>query len=537
MSETRDVGQSRTLTASSAHLTTGGDPAIDELPVIDINHYELLGEVARGGIGRIIKARDKRLKREVALKQLRDDRSGDDRSGDGRFVREAMLTARLQHPSIIPVHEFGRFASGEPFFAMKLVNGQSLRDAIRERPTLEQRLELLPNVLAVANAIAYAHSQRVIHRDLKPSNVLLGAFGETVVIDWGLAKDLNVEELTDLSTQFASPTGSADSTKTGAILGTPVYMPPEQALGQAVDERADVYALGALLYHVVAGARPFEGATAAEVVHKVVNTSPVLLATLVQGVPADLATIVGRAMARQPAQRYPDARAFADDLRRFQLGQIPSVRAHETEYDAALEAQLDAELRSKAIRPARVTSLLAATLIPVFGIVEAVFVKSFFTPMFAVRCISVALILAILAATYRPFGRRWSFELGLGVIFVVGEMLVAVNALESGRLEAGFTASMLLVFLGCSTLLHMPARKVVTLLIAIILSFAVATLAWRVSSLFAIVSQLMIFSTGILIAGLGVRFSFGLQRAEFYARRRLEVANVRLAKLEQQRSD
>jgi uncharacterized membrane protein YczE len=116
-------------------------------------------------------------------------------------------------------------------------------------------------------------------------------------------------------------------------------------------------------------------------------------------------------------------------------------------------------------------------------------------------------------------------------------MLVALNALESGRLEAGFTASMLLVFLGCSTLLHMPSRKVVTLLTLITLSFVIATIAWRVSSPFAIVSQLMIFATGILIAGLGVRYSFGLQRAEFYTRRRLEMANIRLAKFEQQRPD
>ena len=287
----------------------------------------------------------------------------------------------------------------------------------------------------------------------------------------------------------------------------------------------------------IAGAPPFEGRDAAEVVRKVVGTSPAPIATRMPGVPADLAAIVGRAMAREKAHRYADARALAEDLRRFQLGQIPSVREHETEYDAALEAQLDAELRSKAVRPARVTCLLAMILVPIFGVVEAVFMKSIFTPMFAVRCVVMALISAILAATYRPFGRRWSFELGLAAIFVVGEMLVVLNQLETGRLETGFTASMLLVFLSCSTLLHMPARKVVTLLSLITLSFVVATLLYPVSSLFAIISQLMFFATGILVAGIGVRFSFGLQRAEFYTRRRLEVANVRLAKLEQQRSD
>jgi hypothetical protein len=448
-----------------------------------------------------------------------------------------MLTARLQHPSIIPVHEIGRFASGAPFFAMKLVHGQSLRDAIRERPTLEQRLELLPNVLAVADAIAYAHSERVIHRDLKPSNVLIGAFGETVVIDWGLAKDLDVDDCHDASSDATRDLAAIDATNTGAVLGTPAYMPPEQALGQPVDERADVYALGALLYHVIAGVPPFEGRDAADVVGKVVGTSPPPIAAMVSSVPADLVAIVGRAMARSKDDRYADARALAADLRRFQLGQIPNAHARDADHDAVLEAQLDAELRAKAIGPARVTCWLAATTLPIFGILEAVYLKSIWTPMFAIRCVAVALSVAILAATYRPFGRRWSFELGLGVVFIVGETLVVLNQLEGGALENGFTASMLLVFLGCSTLLHMPPRKVVALLSLITLSFVVATVITRVSSPFWVVAQLMIFALGIVIAGLGVRFSFGLQRAEFYARRRLEMANLRLAKLERQRGN
>ena len=227
------------------------------------------------------------------------------------------------------------------------------------------------------------------------------------------------------------------------------------------------------------------------------------------------------------------ARAFADDLRRYQLGQIPSVREHESEFDPALEAQLDVELRRKAIRPARVACVLAATLIPVFGVVEAFYMHSIFTPMAAIRCVSVAMLLVMLAATYRPFGRRRSFGIGLGACFVVGEMLVVLNIMERGLIEAGFTASMLLVFLSCSTLLHMPSRKVVTALSLITLTFVIGTLVARVTPPLGVVSQLMIFATGILVAGIGVRFSFGLQRAEFYTRRRLEMANLRLAKLEQ----
>jgi tRNA A-37 threonylcarbamoyl transferase component Bud32 len=527
-----DGGVSKTVTAASALSPQVIDPAVEALPRVEAENYELVGEVARGGIGRIIKARDRRLKREVALKQLHDGRAG-----HARFVREAMLTAKLQHPSIIPVHEVGRFASGEPFFAMKLVHGQSLRDAIRERTALEQRLELLPSVLAVADAIAYAHSERVIHRDLKPSNVLIGAFGETVVIDWGLAKDLDAGDSPDESAHSHSVDAAADATNTGAVLGTPAYMPPEQALGESVDERADVYALGALLYHVIAGVPPFDGSNAGETLQKVVKSGPAPLASVVSGVPADLAAIVARAMARDKEQRYADARAVADDLRRFQLGQIPSVRVPETEYDATLESELDAELRRKAVRPARVVCILSVILIPLFGIVEAVFLKSIFTPMFAVRCVAIALCLAILGATYRPLGRRWSFELALGGAFVNAAMLIALNQMEHGRLETGFTASMLLVFLGCSTLLHMPSRKVVTLLTTITLGYAVLAAVSRVSTPFGAVSQVMIFGSGILIAGIGVRFSYRLLRAEFYTRRRLEMANMRLAKLEQQHAD
>ena len=311
-------------------------------------------------------------------------------------------------------------------------------------------------------------------------------------------------------------------------------MPPEQARGEAVDERADVYALGAMLYHVVAGAPPFEGRDSIEVVRKVVTTSPPLLTAVVPGVSANLAAIVARAMARNREQRYAEARAFANDLRRYLLGQITTVRQNEPEYDAALEAQLDVELRDKAVRPTRVACWLALVLVPLFGVVEAMFFKSFFTPMAAVRLIALALIVAILVATYRPFGRRWSFELGLAAILIVGEMLVILNELERGTLDAGFIPSMLLVFLSCSTLLHMPSRKVVTLLLVITLSHVVASLISPVRSMSGTVPTLMFFGSAILIAGLGVRFNFGLQRAEFYTRRRLEIANIRLARLEEQ---
>src|SRR5262249_26943413 len=156
-----------------------------------------------------------------------------------RFVREALITARLQHPSIVPVYEAGRWPDRAPFYAMKLVAGRPMSDVLARAATLDDRLALLPAVLAVCDAMAYAHGERIIHRDLKPHNVLVGAHGETVVIDWGLAKDLTADDR-DAPAIGPYRAAAADQTADGALLGTPGYMAPEQALGQDADERADV---------------------------------------------------------------------------------------------------------------------------------------------------------------------------------------------------------------------------------------------------------------------------------------------------------
>src|SRR5713101_2543300 len=223
-------------------------------PVIDGERYNVAGEHARGGLGRILEAIDRRLDRPVAVKELLNV----DRRAEARFVREALVTARLQHPSIVPIHEVGRWPSGEPFYTMKMVEVRSLGEVIREKRSLEERLSLLPNVIAVSDAIAYAHSQRVIHRDLKPSNVLIGPFGETVVIDWGLASDLSeAHRLPEESAISPYRIETSGLTVAGTVMGTPEYMPSEQAHGDAVDERADVYAIRAILYHLLAGAPPY----------------------------------------------------------------------------------------------------------------------------------------------------------------------------------------------------------------------------------------------------------------------------------------
>lgn len=297
---------------SGAHLS------IEGLPLADPGHYDIREEVARGGLGRIVAAFDNRLSREVALKELvvRHPVS------EARFRREAKLTASLQHPAIIPVHDAGVWKDGQPFYAMKLVDGQSLASAISTTRTYEQRIAMLPHVVDVAEAMAYAHSQRIIHRDLKPANILVGAFGETVVIDWGLAKDLDRSRIADDLLVETSEKPSGYNTSEGAVLGTPAYMPPEQANGEKVDERADVYALGALLYHLLAGKRPFFDVPASELLEVVGEQRPDPLMELVPEAPADLVAIVDKAMALEPEQRYANAGELADELGRFTTGQL-----------------------------------------------------------------------------------------------------------------------------------------------------------------------------------------------------------------------
>src|SRR5215475_13277011 len=310
-----DSGQVDTLTERSRV-----PDAARALPVRDRGRYEFIEEHARGGLGRVWRARDRELNRVVALKEVLPP----DATARARFVREALVTARLEHPAIVPVHEAGRWDGGEPFYVMKLVSGRTLADVVKDKRRLADRLSLLSAVIAVADAIAYAHSQGVMHRDLKPANVIVGAYGETVVIDWGLAKDLRAAEV-----QASGPGISGDPTATvaGGVVGTPSFMAPEQARGDRVDERSDVYALGALLYFVLTGQPPHTGASTAEVLRRVRSDRPKPISALEPGVSPDLAAIADKAMAPEAADRYPTAEELVRDLKRFQTGQI--VSAHE----------------------------------------------------------------------------------------------------------------------------------------------------------------------------------------------------------------
>ncbi len=323
-------------------------PAVVSAVVDDPERYEQVNEHARGGLGRVVRAVDKRLGRTVAVKELlrRND------SNEARFMREALITARLEHPGIVPVHEAGRWPNGDPYYVMKLVEGKTLKEQICSCNSLRERLALLPHVIAVADAVGYAHSEGVIHRDLKPSNIMVGSFGETIVVDWGLARDRkrDVVGLADRGEpdplhpgpeggEYVPSSGSGPcSTVSGKVVGTPAYMSPEQARGELVDERADVYAIGCVLYEVLAGTPPHADTTPQATLDRVLAGPPKPLNAAVPGVPGELGTIVSKAMARNPDDRYATATALAEDLRRYQTGKL--VSAHTYSWRALLKKKI-----------------------------------------------------------------------------------------------------------------------------------------------------------------------------------------------------
>jgi len=318
------------ITSSTTASHPGGlftaDPitpsASQSLPVIDRLRYKIIGEVGRGGLGRVFRARDLYLDRQVAVKELIDNGEASQR----RFVREALITARLQHPAIVPIYDAGHAEAG-PFYSMKLVAGKTLAEAVGEATSIDARLALLPSVIAVCDAMAYAHSQKIIHRDLKPQNVLVGGFGETVLIDWGLAKDLDSEEAESAGPYKASM--STTETMDGAVMGTPAFMAPEQAApGDRVDERADVYALGSMLYFVGSGVPPHAGRTLEEILVKVMAGEIMPLREREPRIPTDLAAIVTKAMARDPKHRYPTAKELSEDLHKFQHGKLVGAKTY-----------------------------------------------------------------------------------------------------------------------------------------------------------------------------------------------------------------
>ncbi len=285
--------------------------------------YQLGSEIGRGGMGRVVEAVDTKLGRTVALKEVLP-RTGE--AVERRFLREIRVTARLEHPSIVPVYDSGVNAEGRPFYVMRRVTGRPLDELIKRARGLDERLTLLPAVLRAIDAIAHAHRRGVIHRDLKPANILVGELGESIVIDWGLAKVIGETDPDEPDSLSELKAGDSLQTQFGAVFGTPGFMPPEQARGELQGFGGDVYALGATLYQLLAGTPPHHGASVTDVMDKTVSTNVTPLRALAPGAPVELAAIVDKALAFEAAQRYQDASELAADVRRFEAGQL--VAAH-----------------------------------------------------------------------------------------------------------------------------------------------------------------------------------------------------------------
>jgi WD40 repeat protein/serine/threonine protein kinase len=306
----------------SLHTMTEGGVSSDG------SGYEILRLLARGGLGEVFVARDGRLNREVALKLIQESQAGDAQSR-ARFLLEAEITGGLEHPGIVPVYALGENSDGRPFYAMRLVRGETLKERIRKvyrtqskRPLARELRQLLNHFVRLSDIVAYAHSRGVLHRDLKPSNVMLGKFGETLLVDWGLAKPIE-RTAESPPTEHAEVTlrpvsgSSVQGTMPGAALGTPQYMSPEQAMGQLdrVGPASDVYSLGATLYCILTGGPPLaELNQLGEVLRRVSLGDIPSCRTVRPDAPATLAAICGKAMSVRPEDRYASPQELGSDI-------------------------------------------------------------------------------------------------------------------------------------------------------------------------------------------------------------------------------
>ena len=263
-----------------------------------VGPYEVTAVLGAGGMGQVWRAHDSRLGRDVAVKVLPAEFASDPERLQ-RFEREARATAALSHPNILGVFDIGSH-DGEPYIIEELVEGESLRTLLRRsRLALDTVVEL---AVQIARGLAAAHDRSIVHRDLKPDNVIVTADGVAKILDFGLAKFVAATPQTSAATLTHVPTGA---TELGAVLGTAAYMAPEQALGRAVDQRADVFAFGVVLYEMLCGRRPFDGATGTEIMAAILKDEPL---PLPESVPAQLRQIVGRCLHKAPAERFASAR-------------------------------------------------------------------------------------------------------------------------------------------------------------------------------------------------------------------------------------
>jgi serine/threonine protein kinase/Tfp pilus assembly protein PilF len=278
-----------------------------------LSHYRILEKIGEGGMGIVYMAEDVLLGRRVAIKTIHSRNSKEDRHFRARFLREARAVSRLSHPNIATIYDYGETDEGEPYIVMELIKGETLGELmLTEKLNISRVIEIISQV---GEALADAHRHGIVHRDIKPTNVAINDRGKVKVLDFGLAKQMALEavEATDPERQTLLTT----HTREGLIVGTPMYLSPEQAMGEEVDARSDLFSLGALLYECVAGKPPFFGKSAADICAKVLRDDPPAPSTLNSDVPRELDKVTLKCLAKNPADRYQSADDIVAALERI----------------------------------------------------------------------------------------------------------------------------------------------------------------------------------------------------------------------------
>ena len=373
------VGQVPHILLRDSDLDNGPGPIVKlsstEIPELSErpDRYQLFGEIARGGMGAVLKGRDNDLGRDLAVKVLLESHR-DQPELIRRFVEEAQIGGQLQHPGIVPIYELGTFADRRPFFAMKLVKGRTLTSLLDERSDPARELPRFLSIFAsVCQTMAYAHARGVIHRDLKPSNIMVGSFGEVQVMDWGLAKVLPQGGAADdaaagktrgdtvIATARSAGDPDSDLSRAGSVMGTPSYMAPEQARGEVerLDERCDVFALGSILCEVLTGEPAFTGRSSGEIQRKA-SRGELKDATDrldASGVDSELIALAKDCLAPEPEDRPRSARELAAAIAIYLTGVQERLRQTEL-------ARVEANARAAEERKRRkLTVALAASII------------------------------------------------------------------------------------------------------------------------------------------------------------------------------